>query len=64
MVGMSEVPRSEGRTVFGRDPALYDRARPGYPERVFEILRDRCGLRPGTAVLEIGPGPGTATGGC
>jgi SAM-dependent methyltransferase len=53
--------RAEGRHVFGADPAFYDRARPRYPERVFEVLRDRCGLAPGKAVLEIGPGPGTAT---
>jgi SAM-dependent methyltransferase len=53
--------RSVGRNVFGRDPALYDRARPRYPEQVFDVIRERCGLRPGTAVLEIGPGPGLAT---
>jgi SAM-dependent methyltransferase len=58
---MATFDRSVGRDVFGRDPALYDRARPRYPERVFDVLRDRCGLRPGTAVLEIGPGPGLAT---
>jgi SAM-dependent methyltransferase len=61
MCSVTELQRSDGRIVFGRDPALYDRARPGYPERVFELLRDRCGLREGSAVLEIGPGPGTAT---
>lgn len=58
---MSRQERVEGRTVFGRDPAAYDRARPPYPERVFAVLRDRCGLREGTSVLELGPGPGTAT---
>jgi SAM-dependent methyltransferase len=58
---VSGVERSEGRTVFGDDPAAYDRARPGYPERVFDILRERCGLGDGAAVFEIGPGPGTAT---
>ena len=54
-------PRSEGREVFGGDPAGYERARPGYPERVYELLVERCGLVPGTATLEIGPGPGTAS---
>jgi SAM-dependent methyltransferase len=58
---MGGFDRSVGRRVFGRDPALYDRARPRYPEQVFGVLRERCGLRPGTAVLEIGPGPGLAT---
>jgi SAM-dependent methyltransferase len=55
------MERSEGRSVFGGDPEGYARARPDYPERVFAVLRDRCGLRPGRAVLEIGPGPGKAT---
>jgi SAM-dependent methyltransferase len=55
------VDRREGRSVFGRDPAGYDRARPGHPERVYEILQERCGLRPGTRVLEIGPGTGQVT---
>ena len=51
----------EGRELFGRDPVAYDRARPGHPERVYEILAERCGLRSGTAVVEVGPGTGQAT---
>jgi len=47
--------------VFGRDPEGYDRARLAYPDRVFEILSERCGLRRGAAVFEIGPGTGIAT---
>jgi SAM-dependent methyltransferase len=58
---MGSMQRSEGRSLFGGDPAGYERARPDYPERVFELLRERCGLRAGTAVLEIGPGTGKAT---
>lgn len=54
-------PRSEGRRAFGEDPARYERARRGYPARVFDLLVERCGLGPGTATLEIGPGPGTAS---
>ena len=42
-------------------PVGYDRARPDYPSRVYEILTARCGLRPGAATLEIGPGNGLAT---
>jgi SAM-dependent methyltransferase len=53
--------RSEGRRVFGQDPDAYHRGRPGHPEEVYEILRERCGLKPGTRVLEIGPGTGQAT---
>jgi len=47
--------------AFGRDPEPYDRARLAYPERVYEILTTRCGLRPGAVVFEIGPGTGIAT---
>src|SRR2546426_1490952 len=49
------------RRHFGSDPTGYDRARPDYPARVYEILTSRCGLGPGTATLEIGPGTGLAT---
>jgi SAM-dependent methyltransferase len=55
------IDRREGRRVFGRDPAGYDRARAGHPERVYEVLRERCGLGPDTRVLEIGPGTGKVT---
>jgi SAM-dependent methyltransferase len=55
------IAREEGRRLFGLDPEAYDRARPGHAERVYEILVDRCGLRPGTSVVEVGPGTGQAT---
>jgi SAM-dependent methyltransferase len=55
------IPRSEGRSVFGRDAAAYERGRPGHPDRVYEVLRERCGLCAGTSVLEVGPGTGQAT---
>ena len=55
------IDRKEGRRLFGSDPAAYDMARPGHAERVYEVLVERCGLGPGTAVLEIGPGTGQAT---
>jgi SAM-dependent methyltransferase len=49
------------RGLFGGDPSAYDLGRPGYPERVYHLLRERCGLAAGTRVLEIGPGTGQAT---
>jgi SAM-dependent methyltransferase len=55
------IDREEGRRAFGADAAGYDEARPEYPERVYETLVERCGLGPGCAVLEIGPGTGLAT---
>jgi SAM-dependent methyltransferase len=54
-------PTPDHRRLFGGDPAGYDRARPDYPDRVYEILTTRCGLRPGAATVEIGPGTGLAT---
>jgi len=58
---VAELDRSFGRSAFGLDPANYDAARPPYPERVYEILRAECGLRPATPVFEVGPGTGIAT---
>jgi SAM-dependent methyltransferase len=55
------IQRSVGRRFFGADPATYDVARPGHSEEVYDILRDRCDVRPGSQVLEIGPGTGQAT---
>ena len=55
------IDKHEGRRLFGADPAAYDGARPGHADRVYEVLVERCGLRPGTSVLEIGPGTGQAT---
>lgn len=40
----------------------YHRGRPPYPRAVFDLLADRCGLRPGARVLDIGAGNGLATG--
>ncbi len=57
----TRVPRSRRKTVFGRDPAAYERARLGYPARVYAILEERCGLARGARALEIGPGAGTVS---
>lgn len=55
------IDREFGRRAFGSDPAAYDAVRPEYPKWVFDLLLERCGLRPHTATFEIGPGTGTAT---
>jgi SAM-dependent methyltransferase len=52
---------SARRWSFDRDADAYARWRPGYPDRLYAILERVCGLRPGSNVLEIGPGTGQAT---
>jgi SAM-dependent methyltransferase len=54
--------RQARRMSFDGAASTYRRGRPPYPDAVFELLADRCGLRPGTRVLEIGAGTGLATG--
>ncbi len=49
------------RNLFSSDVVAYDFGRPGYPDRVYELLQQVCGLGAGTEVLEIGPGTGQAT---
>ncbi|HEV2498980.1 MAG TPA: class I SAM-dependent methyltransferase [Terriglobia bacterium] len=55
------IDRTFGRRAFGFDPGGYHTARPSYPDWVFEVLCERCGLAPNAAAFEIGPGTGTAT---
>lgn len=55
------LDRTVGSTAFGTDVAGYAAGRLDYPEALFEILSDRCGLVPRARVLEIGPGTGQAT---
>jgi SAM-dependent methyltransferase len=45
------------RETFNSVADLYERARPGYPPQ----LLDELGARPGTRILEIGPGTGQLT---
>ncbi|HWA59757.1 MAG TPA: methyltransferase domain-containing protein, partial [Caulobacteraceae bacterium] len=58
---MADIDRAFGRRAFGDDAANYDASRPPYPAWVFEVLRERCGLGPGTAAFEVGAGTGKAT---
>jgi SAM-dependent methyltransferase len=48
--------RARGRIAFDRIADVYDRARPGYPEELFDVL-----ALPGSRVLEIGCGTGQAS---
>ena len=56
-----EAERHQLRVTFDDVPELYDRARPLYPEQLFEDLRDLSGLPKHGRILEIGPGTGQAT---
>jgi SAM-dependent methyltransferase len=58
---MSGPDRQRLRTTFDEEAELYDRARPGYPPELFGELEELAGIRPGSRVLEIGPGTGQAT---
>jgi SAM-dependent methyltransferase len=55
------INRTFGRRAFGHDPGGYHAARPAYPDWVFDVLCERCGLAPGAVTFEIGAGTGTAT---
>jgi hypothetical protein len=55
---MTVDPRA---VAFGAVAAAYDRARPPYPEQVWSILVERCGLGPGCRTFEVGPGTGLAS---
>ena len=49
---------SEQAQIFGEDPSLYERFRPGYPRELMEAVVADTGDGP---VLEIGAGTGKAT---
>lgn len=53
--------RDSLKRTFDQDAELYERARPRYPERIFDDLFAIAGLKPGSSVLELGCGTGQAT---
>src|SRR5581483_5576685 len=53
--------RLRRRASFNEDAALYDGARPEYPEALFDDLVALAGVPAGGTVLEIGSGTGKAT---
>lgn len=46
---------------FSSRVAHYVRYRPSYPPAAIELLRQRCGLRPGAVVADLGSGTGILT---
>jgi len=55
--------RTEQALVFGEVAEQYDRARPSYPDALFDTVVAHGGLAAGDAALEIGAGTGKATRG-
>jgi SAM-dependent methyltransferase len=53
--------RTRLRATFNEAALLYDRARPGYPEALFDDVVSLSGIPPGGRILEIGCGTGQAT---
>lgn len=51
---------SPDAVAFDNVPEIYDRARPSYPEPLFDDLWARL-VTPGPEIVEIGPGTGKAT---
>lgn len=49
------------RATFNRDALLYDEARPGYPEELFDDIVSLSGMPAGGRILEFGCGTGIAT---
>jgi SAM-dependent methyltransferase len=60
MIGGQEDP-GRLRSTFDAVATLYDEARPGYPERLFDDLASLSGTGSGARALEIGCGTGQAT---
>jgi trans-aconitate methyltransferase len=60
--GMALQPqRQVARETFDEVAALYDEARPGYPDAVYDDLIALAGVSPASHLLEIGSGTGHAT---
>lgn len=57
----SSINKAFGRVAFGLDPAGYHAARPAYPDWIYDVLCECCGLRQEAATFEIGSGTGIAT---
>jgi len=60
-MGKPVIDKAFRREAFGLDPVNYHAARPAYPNWVYEVLRQGCGLRQDAAAFEIGAGTGIAT---
>jgi ubiquinone/menaquinone biosynthesis C-methylase UbiE len=55
---MSHPRRRHLKVTFDQAAEVYDRARPRYPERLFDDLVSLAGLGPRARLLEVGCGTG------
>jgi len=53
--------RERLRATFDFASRIYDQARPGYPDELFDDLARQAKLRPAARLLEVGSGTGKAT---
>ena len=53
--------RNRLRKIFDEAALLYDEARPGYPDELFDDVVSLSGIAPEGRILEIGCGTGRAT---
>jgi SAM-dependent methyltransferase len=58
---LTDPRRRELKTTFDTAAETYDRARPKYPEAIFDDLIKMTGLGAGSSLLEVGCGTGQAT---
>jgi SAM-dependent methyltransferase len=58
---MIDADRDKLKRTFDHDACLYDKARPDYPDQIFDDLFALGGLGHDAAVLELGCGTGQAT---
>lgn len=61
MLAVMSEHRETARATFDSVAALYDEARPGYPQAVYRDLIQLAGLTPDHRLLEVGTGTGHAT---
>jgi len=57
----ADSERERLAATFDRAAALYQRARPEYPDELYDRLLEATGLVPGSRLLEVGCATGKAT---
>ncbi len=57
----TESERTDLRQTFDGEALRYHRARPGYPDAIFDLIAEAGALNSTSSVLEVGAGTGQAT---